>query len=88
MLECLDTALVWQTVWDTTGYSLSDFEKINITLNDNAFLHDSFQFRFHNEATLSGNFDHWHIDNVLLTDDLSLSNDIEDLLLFMRLQKC
>jgi len=79
MLECLDTALIWHTVWDTTGYSLSDFEKIIITLNDNAFLHDSFQFRFHNEATLSGNFDHWHLDNVLLTDDLSLSNDIEDL---------
>ncbi len=78
MLEFLDADSVWQIIWDTTGYSLSDFEKINITINENTFLHNTFQFRFHNKATLSGNFDHWHIDNVLLTDDLSLFNDIED----------
>ena len=75
MLECLDTDLIWQTVWDTTGYSLSDFEKIIITLDDNAFLHDTFQFRFHNEATLSGNFDHWHLDNVLLTPTTKAESD-------------
>ena len=78
MLEFLDADSVWQIIWDTTGYSLSDFEKINITINENTFLHNAFQFRFHNKATLSGNFDHWHIDNVLLTDDLLLFNDIED----------
>ena len=78
MLEFLDADSVWQIIWDTTGYSLSDFEKINITINENTFLHNTFQFRFHNKATLSGNFDHWHIDNVLLTDDLLLFNDIED----------
>ena len=78
-LEFLDTASLWQTVWDTTGYSLSDFEKIKITIADFSFLHNAFQFRFHNEATLSGNFDHWHIDNVLLTDDISLSEDNEDI---------
>jgi hypothetical protein len=78
-IECLDTSLVWQTVWDTIGYSLSDFENIKITINNLTFLHNAFQFRFHNEATLSGNFDHWHIDNVLLTDDISLSEDNEDI---------
>ena len=77
-VQFLDTALVWQTIWDTVGFSVSDFTKINYTINDLAFLHSDFQFRFHNMATLSGNFDHWHIDNVLLTDDISLLNDVED----------
>jgi 23S rRNA-/tRNA-specific pseudouridylate synthase len=44
-----------------------------------SFLHPEFKFRFHNEATLSGNFDHWHIDQVLLTEDLDLHNDNEDI---------
>lgn len=77
-VQFLDSALNWQTVWDTSGYSISDFEKINLTISDLSFLHSDFQFRFHNMATLSGNFDHWHIDNVLLTDDLNLQNDNED----------
>ncbi|MDA9898041.1 T9SS type A sorting domain-containing protein [Flavobacteriales bacterium] len=77
-LECLDTNLVWQTVWDTTGYSLSGFKKVKLNLDEPEFLFEDFQFRFHNEATLSGNFDHWHIDNVLLTDDYTLSEDNED----------
>ncbi|MBL6657860.1 MAG: T9SS type A sorting domain-containing protein [Flavobacteriales bacterium] len=77
-VQFLDTALVWQTVWDTVGFSLSDFTKINYTISDLAYLHSDFQFRFHNMATLSGNFDHWHIDNVLLTDDINLLNDVED----------
>ena len=77
-LECLDESLQWQTVWDTTGFESSDFKKIKIILSDLSFFHSEFQFRFSNEATLSGNFDHWHIDNVLLTDQLTLSNDNED----------
>ena len=78
-LEFLDSSSDWQTVWDTTGYSLSDFKKVRVVIDESSFLHNSFQFRFHNEATLSGNFDHWHIDNVLLTEDETLSNDIEDI---------
>jgi hypothetical protein len=77
-LELLDSSLVWQTVWDTMGYALSDFKKIIYTIDNPIFLHDDFQFRFHNKATLSGNFDHWHLDNVLLTESSLLSNDRED----------
>ncbi len=77
-VQFLDTSLTWQTVWDTPGVSLSDFTKINYTIDDIAFLHSEFQFRFHNMATLSGNFDHWHIDNILLTDDSNLVDDVED----------
>ena len=78
-VQFLDTSLVWQTVWDTSGYALSDFKKIQITLNDPSFLHDKFKLRFHNQATLSGNFDHWNIDQVLLTQNEDLHNDNEDI---------
>lgn len=78
-LEFKDTAGVWLSVWDTLGFNLSPFQKIAITIDDPAFLHDNFQFRFHNKATLSGNFDHWHIDNVLLTEDYNLFLDEEDI---------
>ena len=57
---------------------MSNFQKIAITIDNPIFLHDNFQFRFHNKAT-SGNFDHWHIDNVLLTEDYNLSIDEEDI---------
>ena len=78
-LEFKDTAGLWISVWDTIGFNVIPFQKIAITIDDPVFLHDNFQFRFHNKATLSGNFDHWHIDNVLLTEDYNLSLDEEDL---------
>lgn len=77
-LDLKDTAGVWVTVWDTTGFNTSPFQKKVLTIDGAAFLHQDFQFRFHNKATLSGNFDHWHIDNVLLTEDYSLVQDEED----------
>ena len=77
-VQFLDTSLVWQTVWDTSGYALSDFKKIKMIISDPSFLHQQFKFRFHNQATLSGNFDHWHIDQVLVTEDINLHNDEED----------
>ena len=78
-LEFKDTSGYWISVWDTVGFNVSPFQKIAITIDNPIFLHDNFQFRFHNKATLSGNFDHWHIDNVLLTEDYNLSIDEEDI---------
>ena len=78
-LEFKDTAGFWISVWDTVGFNVSPFQKITITIDNPIFLHDNFQFRFHNKATLSGNFDHWHIDNVLLTEDYNLFSDEEDI---------
>ncbi|MGC6470050.1 MAG: T9SS type A sorting domain-containing protein [Flavobacteriales bacterium] len=78
-VQFLDSSFSWQTVWDTTGHALSDFKKIKIDISDAVFLHDDFQFRFFNMASLSGNFDHWHVDNVLLTESADLYNDNEDI---------
>jgi hypothetical protein len=58
---------VWTHVWAVPGYSLTDstFNFVLIRL-DTRFLYSSFQFKFKNRATLSGNVDHWHIDYVYL----------------------
>lgn len=77
-VELKDTAGGWVSVWDTVGFSVAPFQKKVITIDSQVFLHQYFQFRFHNKATLSGNFDHWHIDNVLLTEDYNLTLDEED----------
>ena len=44
-----------------------------IVIDDSRFLHDAFQFRFRNYATISGNFDHYHIDYIKIDELLSTS---------------
>ena len=71
----------WKSIWSVPGTSLHDFRKVVILISESNFLHDSFQFRFKNYATLSGNFDHWHvdyikIDNFQLPSDTSNLNDV------------
>lgn len=77
-LEVKDLSGVWLTIWDTLGFGVAPFQKMILTLDNTSYMHADFQFRFHNKATLSGNFDHWHIDNVLLTEDYSLIEDEDD----------
>ena len=71
----------WRKVWAVPGNNLHEFKKNVIMIYDQDFLHNSFQFRFVNYATLSGNFDHWHIDYVKLDNyfspvDTSDLNDV------------
>ena len=78
LVQFLDINGQWNTVWYTEGKELSEFEKVDIIIEDSEYLFDEFQFRFHNYSTLSGNFDHWHLDNVLLTEDFNLSQNTDD----------
>ena len=71
----------WKKVWSVPGTNFHEFKKNVLMISDQYFLHDSFQFRFINYATLSGNFDHWHIDYIKLdsyfsTVDTSTLNDV------------
>ena len=80
-LEFLSDSLgvkLWKKVWSVPGNNLHEFHKNVIMIYDQEFLHNSFQFRFSNIATLSGNFDHWHIDYIKL-DSYSLSVDTSTL---------
>jgi hypothetical protein len=74
VLEFLSNALVWEKIWFSFGQSMPEFEKVIQIINAPRFMHNDFQFRFRNYATISGNFDHWHVDYVKF-DEFSNSND-------------
>ena len=74
VLEFFSNTLVWEQIWFSFGQSMQEFEKVVQLINDPKFMHNAFQFRFRNYATISGNFDHWHIDYVKVDEFLN-SND-------------
>jgi len=78
VLEFLNDTLGWEQIWYSNGQSMQEFEKVIEIINEPKFLHNTFQFRFRNYATISGNFDHWHIDYVKL-DELLNPNDLIEL---------
>lgn len=64
----------WIRKWSTEGRTTNGFEQAYIRIMDNTFdsllySNNSFQFRFKNYASLSGNNDQWHIDYVRLDKD-------------------
>ena len=81
ILEFLNDTLGWQQIWSVGGHSMQEFKKVVQLIDAPIFLHEDFQFRFRNYATISGNFDHWHIDyvkidNLLSSLDTSSLNDV------------
>lgn len=58
----------WVRMWGVAGAPNQPFLKVMIPV-DTSFQNNSFQFRFNNWATLSGNVDHWNIDYVYLNDN-------------------
>ena len=56
---------VWQHIWSVSVDTIQEeFQREEINIAGTNYLHTAFQFRFRNYATLSGNYDHWHIDYV------------------------
>jgi len=56
----------WYRVWRTPYVPLQPFEQVLVPIRLTKFLKADFRFRFLNYATLSGSFDHWHLDYVRL----------------------
>ncbi|MEO6883812.1 MAG: T9SS type A sorting domain-containing protein [Bacteroidia bacterium] len=60
----------WKEVWFHLGYSPaptdSAFHLVMVPITDTAYLHNGFQFRFQNYASLNGPFNQWNIDYVYL----------------------
>lgn len=46
------------------------FKKAFVRINDTAYFHDGFRFRFRNRATGAGSADHWHVDYISLKTNL------------------
>jgi hypothetical protein len=60
---------VWRHAWSITGPTEEDtnFSKqVYLKVDGRRYLRPGFRFRFRNYATLSGSFDHWHIDYIRL----------------------
>ncbi len=67
----------WSFIWKKeppTVINDSAFIWVNIPIIQSKFLKNGFQFRFKAYGTLSGAFDHWHIDYIYLNKDRT-SND-------------
>jgi len=63
---------VWQHIWSVSVDSIQEeFQRVELIIVDTNYLHAAFQFRFRNKATLSGNYDHWHIDYVKVDEYVS-----------------
>ena len=79
VLEFLNDTFNWEMIWFSNGQTMLDsvFEKVVHVIDEQKFMHSTFQFRFRNYATISGNFDHWHIDYVKLDELLSISDTTE-----------
>ena len=77
VLEFLNDTLGWEQIWFSNGQSIQEFKKVVELIDEVRFFHSSFQFRFRNYATISGNFDHWHIDYIKLDELLVLSDTTE-----------
>ncbi|MBT5090434.1 MAG: T9SS type A sorting domain-containing protein [Flavobacteriales bacterium] len=77
VLEFFSNTLVWEQIWFSFGQSMQEFDKVIQIINNPKFLHNAFQFRFRNYATISGNFDHWHIDYVKVNEFLNPNDTIE-----------
>jgi hypothetical protein len=70
----------WERKWGEKGGRTEVFKEVYILIDDEKYLKNAFRFRFKNLATLSGAWDHWHIDYVRLDANRALANkEIDDL---------
>ena len=67
---------VWVEQWSSNGQTMQQFEKEIVIIDSTHYLITDFKFRFRNYATISGNFDHWHIDYVKVDELLSSADTI------------
>lgn len=62
----------WNRVWAKEGgVDPSVFDTVFIPITDPIYFQDGFRFRFKNYCTQHGALDHWHLDYILLNDNLS-----------------
>ena len=67
----------WVEKWSSLGVAMQEFEKEVIVIDSAQYLTGDFKFRFRNYATISGNFDHWHIDYLVINELLNVSDTTE-----------
>lgn len=68
----------WTQMWSVASDNTTDFKRQFIQVKQGQFLMSGFQFRFRNDATLSGAYDQWNLDYVLLDQGIDSSNYVYD----------
>lgn len=73
----------WNRIWSKAGSSLTFKDTVNwanvkFVITNPIYLKKGFQFRFRNYATLSGSFDHWHLDYVYLINNQKYLKEFRD----------
>ena len=69
----------WSRVWAKEGGAdATAFDTVFVGVSEFIYLQDGFRFRFRNYCTQHGALDHWHLDYVILNDDISPSNFFYD----------
>lgn len=62
----------WSRVWAVQGgQSPSGFDTVFVHISDFIYLQDGFRFRFKNYCTLHGALDHWHLDYVIINNNVN-----------------
>ena len=68
--------LTWYRVWSTPYLPLQAFDQVLVPVTLTRYLKPDFQFRFLNYATLSGSFDHWHLDYVRMAEQRTFDDTL------------
>lgn len=66
----------WSRVWRTPYHELQPFRQVMVPITLSQYFADGFRFRFLNYATLSGSFDHWHLDYVRLDEQRAFDDTL------------
>jgi hypothetical protein len=61
----------WTEVWSSDSTSTFAFERVFVPVDQFPYLVNDFQFRFRNYGALAGNVDLWHLDYILLDDQIN-----------------
>ena len=61
----------WTEVWSSDSTSTVAFERVFVPVDQFPYLVNDFQFRFRNYGALAGNVDLWHLDYILLDDQIN-----------------
>ena len=62
--------VIWTEVWSADSASTTAFDRHFVAVDQFQWLDNDFQFRFRNWGALAGNVDLWHLDYILLDDQI------------------
>jgi hypothetical protein len=72
-LQFKDKNGAWRIVWSMKGDS-TDFHQVLLAVKDPLYFHNGFQFSFHSFGKLSGSYDVWNLDYILLDTNRTVND--------------